>query len=278
MDTVELSGGGNLLGFAPMRVLILGVGDAFSRLHFGSSALIEGPRGLVLLDCPDPIHHVIHAASEKSGWAVEPADIHDIIITHLHGDHCNGLESFGFARWVERAQSGRGERPKVHCWRPVAARLWERLAPAMDMADASGPHARLEDYFELCILEPDEPTRIAGLDVRCRPTRHPVPTVGLIVSDGEGALGWSADTPFDAEHLQWLSQASVIVHECNEPPAHTSLRDLEALPSELKQRMRLLHLPDGVDERTLSIRPLREGEILEVRELVAASRARQGRS
>lgn len=48
-----------------MRVFILGIGDAFTRLHFGSSALIEGPHGWVLLDCPDPIHRAIHEATSE---------------------------------------------------------------------------------------------------------------------------------------------------------------------------------------------------------------------
>ena len=42
-----------------MRALILGVGDAFTGRHFGSSALLEGPSGYVLLDCPDLVHRAI---------------------------------------------------------------------------------------------------------------------------------------------------------------------------------------------------------------------------
>ncbi len=68
-----------------MRVLILGVGDAFTRAHVGSSALVEGPDGYLLIDCPDPVHRALHHASRRAGWDVDASRIHDVLITHLHG-------------------------------------------------------------------------------------------------------------------------------------------------------------------------------------------------
>ncbi len=73
-----------------MRVLILGVGDAFTKIHFGSSALVAGPDGYLLIDCPDLVHRAIHEANRRAGWDVDASKIHDVLITHLHGDHCNG--------------------------------------------------------------------------------------------------------------------------------------------------------------------------------------------
>jgi ribonuclease BN (tRNA processing enzyme) len=251
-----------------MRALVLGVGDAFTRKHFGASAVVEGPEGLVLIDCPDLIHRALADAGKVSGWDIGASDIHDIIITHLHGDHCNGLESFGFYRWVERMRLNRGfdrgRVPRIHCWAPVAARLWERLAPAMDMVDAAGRNSTTADYFDVRTLDPGVPATIAGLTIRCRPTRHPVPTIGVIISDSRATLGWSGDTAFDPGHIAWLSSADLIVHESNEPPAHTPLADLEALPADLKRKMRLIHLADDTDTSNVSIRPLREGEIIEI--------------
>ena len=75
--------------------MILGVGDAFTRLHFGTSALLEGPEGFVLLDCPGLVHRALHEASARAGWTVHTLDIDDVLITHLHGQPCNGLEAVG---------------------------------------------------------------------------------------------------------------------------------------------------------------------------------------
>ena len=83
-----------------MRFLVVGTGDAFSTERFGSSCVLEGPKGLVLLDCPDSVGHALREAGAASGWKVAATGIDDIILTHLHGDHCNGLESIGFRRWL----------------------------------------------------------------------------------------------------------------------------------------------------------------------------------
>jgi ribonuclease BN (tRNA processing enzyme) len=247
-----------------MRVLILGVGDAFTRLHFGSSAVIEAPGGHVLVDCPDLIHRALAEATSRAGWDVDAAKVDDILLTHLHGDHCNGLESFGFARRILRSGPDADRpRPHIHTSRPAADRLWERLAPAMDAAATPSPRG-LDEFYELSVLEPGTAATVAGLSVECRATQHPVPTIGLLISDGTATLGWSSDTPFDEAHLQWLSRADVIVHECNHPPVHTPIESLNALPPELRAKIRLIHLPDHFDQSATDLKPLQQGEVLEL--------------
>ncbi len=244
-----------------MRVLITGVGDAFTCRHFSTSAAVDAPQGVVLIDCPDLIHRVLANASSISGWSVNAADVTDIILTHLHGDHCNGLESFGFARRYDLQQRS-GAKPRIHTSEPVAERLWERLAPAMDGRGSAGGDRRLEDFFDVHTLRAGEPSQVAGLEIRCRFTGHPVPTIGLMINDGERTLGWSGDTPYEQAHIDWLSGADLIVHECNRGAAHTPIEDLNVLPDDLRQRMRLIHLPDDFDPDCTDIHALVEGELL----------------
>ena len=248
-----------------MQVLILGIGDAFTRRYFGSSSLVQGPEGLLLIDCPDLIHRALRVASALSGWVVEAPDIDDLIITHLHGDHCNGLESFGFYRAIQRKDDPEQAIPRLHCTQPVADRLWERLAPAMDGTHANPDAPRsLADFYDVRILDPDEQATVAGLTVRCRYTGHPVPTIGLKLIDGQNTFAWSGDTPFEQAHVDWLAGANVIVHESNQGPPHTPIEDLNALPQSVRKKMRLIHLPDDYDARASDIKPLEEGELIEV--------------
>ena len=246
-----------------MRVLILGIADAFTRAHFNTSALIQAPRGYVLLDCPALIHRVLHESTEKAGWNVQLDDIQDVLITHLHGDHCGGLEAFGFWQSHVRECVGSCARPSIHVSRPAAKRMWERLAPAMDRAGTVKPLAALQDYFDTHILEPGVEANVSELSIQCRFTGHPIPTIGLLISDGSTTLGWSGDTPFEKEHLEWLSQADVIVHECGQAPAHTPIEQLNALPEELRAKIRLIHLPDDFDPSVTDMKPLEEAEVLE---------------
>jgi ribonuclease BN (tRNA processing enzyme) len=254
-----------------MDVLILGIGDAFTRRSFGSSALIRTAGGeCALIDCPDPIHRAIDEASSLAGWGdhgMDASAVTDVILTHIHGDHSNGLESLGFWHRHRRASGAPGAvMPRLHAAPPVAKRVWEKLAPAMDGAGgghAPGSAARsLEDYFDLRPLDVYAENAIASLRVRCRYTKHPLPTVGLLVSDGQWTLGWSADTPFEQAHIDWLSQADIIVHECNVGPPHTHIDELSALPESLQRKIRLIHLPDDFDPARTDMAILHAGQVL----------------
>lgn len=245
-----------------MRVLILGTGDAFTRLHFGSSALIEGPEGWVLLDCPDPIHRAIHEATNEHGLQIDARHIDDVIVTHLHGDHSNGLESLGFWRWFSRRMNMTTALPRLHVTAEVAARVWSKLAPAMDASGNPALPRTMADYFDLRLIAPGKPATIAGLRVDSRVTRHPVPTIGVKATDGRRTLGWSGDTPFEQAHIDWLSDADLIVHETNVGPAHTPIESLNALPDTLRRKMRLIHMVDDFDPACSDIPPLRDRELL----------------
>jgi ribonuclease BN (tRNA processing enzyme) len=245
-----------------MRVLILGVGDAFTARHFGTSALVEHDGRHVLIDCPDPIHRVLREATLRAGWSTDAASIDDIILTHLHGDHSNGLESFGFFRRFLGLSEPPRVRPRLHAATPVLERVWQKLAPAMDGRFAGAAASRLEDYFDPRPLRTDVSNDVAGLRVECRVTGHPVPTIGLLINDGAWTFGWSGDTPFEQAHVDWLARADVIVHESNRGPAHTPIERLNALDPSLRRRIRLIHLPDEFDESSTDIGMLRQGDVL----------------
>lgn len=243
-----------------MRVIITGIGDAFSALYYGSSAIVEAPDGLIAIDCPGRVLSMYRAASTSSGFPIDVEQIDDILLTHLHGDHSDGLETFGFSR---RYLAASPRRPRLHAVSEVLSRVWEKLAPAMDGATREhGGTNCLEDYFEPMELTPGQCHHIAGLEVECRRTRHSVPTAGLLLRGQEGVLGWSADTEFEAAHIDWLSQATVIVHECGDTFKHTTWAELDTLGDELKSRIRLIHLPDGSSPPESPMTMLAEGELL----------------
>jgi ribonuclease BN (tRNA processing enzyme) len=251
-----------------VRIVILGVGDAFTSEHFGSSALIETSIGRrVLIDCPDPIHRVLR---EGTKGRVRVDDIDDIVLTHIHGDHTNGLESFGFWRWMKRQKDQGATLPRVWTNPWTAERLWRKLSPAMSgegrRSGQAGPATRdLATFFDVRTIEPGEgETAIAGLTVRARWTTHPIPTMGLLISENGKTLGWASDTAFERAHIDWLAGADVIVHEANTGPAHTPIEDLNALPGDLRKKMRLIHLPDDFDPSRTDVTILREGDVLEV--------------
>ena len=114
------------------------------------------------------------------------------------------------------------------------------------------------------IIEPDGVATVAGLEVRCRFTRHPVPTIGLLLTEGHKTLGWSGDTAFEEAHVDWLSGADLIVHDTNLSDVHTPIERLNALPAELQRKIRLIHMADDFDASTTQMKPLSEGDVLEL--------------
>lgn len=245
-----------------MQVLITGIGDAFSSHWFGSSGLIPSSHGLVAIDCPGAVMSMYRQAAESSGWPVAATEVADILLTHLHGDHSDGLETIGFAN---RYLRNTPRRPRLHALPEVLARLWEKLSPAMDGATRTeGDPSTLEDYFEPCPLEPGDVRDIGGLLVQCRRGVHSLPCMAVRIDDGEAVLGWSGDTEFVPELIEWLAEADLVVHECGEQFKHTRHADLSTLPESIQQRIRLIHLPDDARVPQAPMRPLRQGEVLEV--------------
>ena len=243
-----------------VRLIVTGTGDAFSACHYGSSGLVEGSDGLIAIDCPGSVLRMYRDAATESGVEIDLERVNDIVLTHLHGDHSNGLETFGFAR---RYLSDHPRRPRLHALPEVLDRVWEKLAPAMDGATKDeGQTSSLDDYFDPCPMEPGKAVSIGDVSVECRRTRHSVPTAGLLLKQGGACLGWSGDTEFEQAHLDWLAAADVIVHECGLHFKHTTWEDLDALGESLKSKIRLIHLPDGMDVPAGPMRPLLEGEVL----------------
>lgn len=243
------------------RIVITGSGDAFSARHYGSSSVAIGPGGPLLIDCPDPIHRALREASRISGIPLEASAILDVIITHLHGDHVNGLEAFGFTHWLLRRSDPSRPRPRVHAIAPVMDRLWSRLAPAMDQRGT----VTLEEYFEPLLLVPGTPATVAGIQVDCRVTTHMIPTIGLRLRHRGASVGWSGDTGFERAHVDWLAECGTIVHETSPPPFHTPIGDLLALPEAVRAKIRLIHAPDDFDPASCPLPLLQEGDVIDAR-------------
>lgn len=246
-----------------LRVLILGVGDAFSALHYSSCMALEAEGAWLLIDCPHPIRKILREASQLSGVPLTIADLSGVCVTHLHADHCSGLEGLGYFAWFALKQ-----RLPLLMHPAGSARLWEgSLAAGMEQllrrgSDEPRPMG-LSDYFALTDLSFEQPLQLGPFAIECRPTIHHIPTTALRIRAGGRTLGYSADTAFDPELIAWLAEADLVIHETN-LGVHTPYERLAELPAELRARMRLIHFPDQFDDEPRAIACLREGQVLEV--------------
>ncbi|MEP7378246.1 MAG: MBL fold metallo-hydrolase [Chloroflexota bacterium] len=141
-------------------------------------AEVEGRDGtIVVLDAGTGVRRV--GATYK-----EPRRI-DILLTHLHMDHIQGLGFFGpfFQRDFE-----------VHVWGPpsttqnLRTRLTRYLSPPLFPVRLRDVAARLELH--------DAPTgrfEIGGLEVTAQTVIHPGQTLGYRISDGQSTMAYLPD-------------------------------------------------------------------------------------
>ena len=242
------------------EAIVLGVGDTFSERHHSTALLLVCDNVHLAIDCPDMYRSVLLAAAERSGKVLALSDIDHVLITHVHGDHMNGLEGVAFYKhFVDR------KRVRLITSPEVRGAIWdERLKASMSSLWDGQQFRQLgfDDYFEHVPLSWTSDILVGPFKIRARRTVHHVATSALLIEAAGRTLGYSSDTAFDPELISFLSQADLIIHETNLGPAHTPYSALAALPAELRARMRLIHYSDGFDVTTSNIAALREGEVL----------------
>jgi ribonuclease BN (tRNA processing enzyme) len=245
-------------GFVP-----LGIGDLFSSIHYPTSLLVLAGDERLLIDCPSPLLRMLHDASVKSAIPIRIEDIRHVILTHLHGDHAGGLECLGFYGRFNSHQ-----RPNLWTLPEIAADLWEhRLSGSMayDIADDFSIEKRyqLEDFFQLHELGPDRPTQVANVTVHVRRTRHAPSCFGLKILFNGRWLGYSSDTSYDPQHIAFLEECDVIIHETGRK-IHTAYESLVALPEPIRRKLRLIHIEDSLATASLELPVLEEGKFYTV--------------
>jgi ribonuclease BN (tRNA processing enzyme) len=250
-----------------VRLIPLGVGEAFTALHYTSCLALGAGDDWLLIDCPHPVRKMLREGSHAAGSPLDLDRVLGVALSHLHADHASGLEDFGY---YSHFVLGRRARMLAHP--AVLARMWDGLLAAgmgeMRLDPAAPPEVkRCEDYFEVTALDESRPVAFGPFAVECRPTVHSVPTTALRVAARGRTLGFSADTAFDPALLDWLGPCDLIVHEVTTLAAsrvHTPYAALAALPGPLRARMRLTHYPDDFDAASSAVEPLRQGRVYPV--------------
>ncbi len=241
-----------------VRLIPLGVGDAFSALRYTTCMALGVGDVWVLLDCPHPVRKMIREASNAAGIPLDLCDISAVALSHLHADHCSGLEDYAYF-----SHFALGRKATLLAHPDVSTRLWPDVLSAGMDAPVSAPTTR-ETYFDVVDLDATRPVVFGPFSIECRPTIHSVPTTAFRIQAGDRLVGFSADTTFDPTLIDWLAPCDLILHEAtSEPtsPVHTPYARLAELPDSIRRKMRLFHYHDDFDLASSLIEPLRQGHL-----------------
>jgi ribonuclease BN (tRNA processing enzyme) len=250
---------------ADLRLVPLGVGDAFAATRYTQGLALEFQGQWLLVDCPHPIRKMMREAGSAAGLPLDVDRVLGVALTHLHADHASGLEDFGYYSYFALARKA-----TLVAHPRVLDHLWDGLLSAGMGEMLSEPGARparrnLWDYFQVQAIEESRPVTLGPFQIECRPTIHSIFTTAFRIQAGGRKIGISADTAFDPSLIAWLDEAHLVVHEATthvQAGLHTHYDQLLTLPSKLKKKIRLVHFPDEFNVETSAIPALRQGECL----------------
>lgn len=152
----------------------------------------------------------------------------DVLLSHLHMDHIQGLGFFGplFQPGVD-----------AHIWGPPSATLDLRARLSRYLSPPLFP-VQLRDLasrFELHNA-PEEPVVIGGLEIRAAAVVHPGPTVGYRITEGTTSIAYLPDhepalgpRPFPDDDA-WTSghdlaaDVDLLIHDCQYLPEERAAR------------------------------------------------------
>lgn len=229
----------------------LGSGCAF---YFGecigenwqSNLLIQSPSGRrLLLDCGTDIRFSL------GELGLTASDIHDVYISHLHGDHIGGLEWLGFGtKFAPNAH-------KPHIWgaQSTLKYLWAHSLRG-GLGNLEGEMATINTYFTVHALPDNGCFQWEGIVFRLVQVVHVMngfkisPTYGLLFTLGNTRIFFTADTQFAPSQINLFYQsADLILQDCEtdrvRSGVHAHYDELLTLPSDIRRKMWLYHYQPG---------------------------------
>ena len=211
-----------------MRVIPLGVGDAFDPDEPNSSTVVELDGFTLLIDCG-------HSAAAPL-WRArpDPEAIDAVYLTHHHADHVLGLPSV-MDRW-----SWQGRRKQLLILTTEAGETQLRQLCAL---------LGIEPRFPLYYPRPAATPCLGPFSLRTAPTEHLVPNHAVQLTARGRCFAYSGDgRPTEAARALY-APADLLLHECWEPSPRPDVdfhSDLDTVRSiEGPARIGLYHIRAG---------------------------------
>jgi cAMP phosphodiesterase len=187
--------------------------------------------------------------------------VKDIIVTHPHLDHIASLPIF-----IDDLYPTLKEPIRVHATHEVIGLLerdvfnWNVYPRFSDLKNDYGP---VMQYVPIPL---GTPFTVAHLSVIAMPVNHIVPTVGLVVSDGQKSVAFSSDTAETEEFwkiVNEIKELDALLIEASFPDRMAKLAEVSRhfTPASLVQELKKLN-HNGMDIMAVHLKPTYREEII----------------
>jgi ribonuclease BN (tRNA processing enzyme) len=223
-----------------MEILFLGTGNAFSRQYGHTNLLLKWPSSHLLIDCGSA------CVGSIAEYGISLAEITNIFITHLHGDHIHGLEELAIKNTYIYHQ-----KPTLYIPKTLEKDIWDcSLRGGLECTVAG--KVGLDYYFT---IEPVETTfTIEGMTFEIIPTLHipEMKSYGLYFN----RIFHTSDMVFNRGLLEtMLPKSDLVIHDCSfvKNPVHAYYEDLMELPKETRKEIYIVHYGDHTEKQQSSM-------------------------
>jgi ribonuclease BN (tRNA processing enzyme) len=234
-----------------MKLTFIGTGSAFTvgQGNYHSNMILEtGSHKKLLIDCGSDARLALDDLN------LSYKDIHSVYISHLHADHCGGLEWLAFRKKFASPSS----KPNLYLHPALKECLWKILSVSLN--PFQDEKIELSTFFDVHEIE-NHQFFWEQHDIKIFQTVHIkkdsklMPCYGLVVKGDEQTFLITTDTQFTPEVLLPLYQeVDVIFQDCEisseRSGVHAHYTELKGLSPEIKNKMWLYHyqplpLPDA---------------------------------
>jgi ribonuclease BN (tRNA processing enzyme) len=242
-----------------MKLKFLGVGGAFcDATQYQSNCAIEIDDKLFLIDCGSDIRFSL----KEQYPLINNGNISDYVkwvyISHLHGDHCHGLEWLGYCTYFNPSAS----KPILIGENNVLAQLWSSVLRGT-MEDVKDYELELSNFFEVFKTNHlNMPFPINSgkeemlLTMVSSPHVHPCKkSYGLFIETEKRKTYYTSDVNDEnmVINKRYYEAADIIFHDCETYKFHSGVHahyeSLRELPYKIRRKIWLCHYSDDAIDK-----------------------------
>lgn len=239
-----------------LKITFLGTGSAFTvgTGNFQSNVLLEIGDDFLLIDAGTDIRHSLYEQNHTY------RDIRNVYITHVHGDHCGGLEWLALTSYFDPVYKGK---PTLYASDKIMNDLWNKTLSG-GLSTLSTIRATLDTYFNVKPVKQNDGFIWHSIKFQLVQMIHfyseyeLMPSYGLLFSYNGVRIFFTSDTQSAPSQLcSFYEEADIIFHDCEtitkKSGVHANYSELVQLPNHIKNKMWLYHynpgpLPDAEKE------------------------------